>query len=52
MEWLKAGGWSTAGPATPAEGAAPRPGAALLLRYASDLAELLAGTDGGPEATA
>ena len=52
VEWLKAGGWSTAGPATPAEGAAPRPGAALLLRYASDLAERLAGTDGGPEATA
>jgi hypothetical protein len=48
IEWLKAGGWSTAGPAAPAEGAPPRPGEALLARYAADLAELLAGTGGGP----
>ena len=48
IEWLKAGGWSTAGPAEPVEGAAPRPGEALLVRYAPELAELLAGTGGEP----
>ena len=41
--WLKGGGWSTAGPAAPAEGAAPRPGEGLLVRFAPELAELLAG---------
>jgi hypothetical protein len=46
VEWLTAGGWSTAGPAAPAEGAPPQPGEALLVRYATELAELLAGTGG------
>ena len=50
LEWLKAGGWSTAGPAARAEGAVPPPGEALLERYASELAELLPETGGGPEA--
>jgi hypothetical protein len=47
IEWLKAGGWSSAGPAAPAVGAVPRPGEALLVRYASELAELLGETGGG-----
>ncbi len=46
VEWLTAGGWSAAGPAPRAEGEAPRPGEALLTRYESDLAELLAVTGG------
>jgi Putative bacterial sensory transduction regulator len=51
VEWLKAGGWSTAGPAAPGEGAAQRPGEALLVRYAAELTELLDGP-GGPGARA
>jgi Putative bacterial sensory transduction regulator len=46
LEWLKAAGWSTAGPAARAEGAAPRPGEALLMRYAAELAELTGLTGG------
>ena len=52
VEWLKAGGWSTAGPVAQPAGAPPRPGEALLVQYASDLAELLAGTRDGPETPA
>ncbi len=48
--WLKAGGWSTAGPAARPEGAVLPPGEGLLVRYESELAELLAGTGDGPEA--
>ena len=44
VEWLTAGGWSTAGPVALAEGAPRLPGDALLVRYATELAELLAGT--------
>jgi hypothetical protein len=39
-EWLKAGGWSTAAPATVA--ATDGPGARLVARYANELAELVA----------
>ena len=37
VEWLTAGGWSTASPPAAADG----PGLRLVTRYASDLAELL-----------
>jgi hypothetical protein len=41
LEWLKAGGWSTAPPAEPGPGTKPRPGLGLLARYETELAELL-----------
>ena len=50
VEWLKGGGWPTAGPAAPAKGSAPRPGEGLLVRFAPELAELLARTDRATDA--
>ncbi len=56
IDWLKAGGWSIAPVTPPTEGAAPGPGPSLLLRYATELAELLDGEPtvarATPEATA
>jgi hypothetical protein len=50
VEWLKGGGWPIAGPAAPAEGSVPGPGEGLLVRFAPELAELLAGPGAGPGA--
>ena len=42
-EWLKGGGWPAEPAIEPAEGAAPGPGPSLLLRYATELDDLLDG---------